>query len=298
MRHNPLGTQGGRERALEEVRFDHQGVLLVGDRIALPGAPLVILSPGGGQTRHSWRGAAPRIAELGFEVISLDLRGHGDSGRAAGHYHLSDFAADIVAVVAAYRAGRPVALVGASLGGLASLVAAGDPGAGIDLLAMIDVVPRVEPAGALRIRSFMESHPDGFDTIEDAARAVGSYRGKVEQDYAGLARNLRTSDSGKLVWHWDPAFLSRKPIWPERIKLLEDAAARYRRPLLLVRGLQSDIVSDAGIAALRALTPQLVEADVARSGHMVVGDRNEAFLDAISAFLREHLAGVPAASGN
>jgi hypothetical protein len=31
---------------------------------------------------------------------------------------------------------------------------------------------------------------------------------------------------------------------------------------------------------------------------MVVGDRNEAFLDAISAFLREHLAGVPAASGN
>ena len=41
--------------------------------------PLVIMLHGGGQTRHSWKGVAAKIANLGFHVIAHDLRGHGES---------------------------------------------------------------------------------------------------------------------------------------------------------------------------------------------------------------------------
>jgi non-heme chloroperoxidase len=279
---------------LEEIRFDQRDVLLAGDRIARPDAPLVILSPGGGQTRHSWRGAAPRIAEMGFEVISLDLRGHGDSGWSDAGYQLRDFGADIAAVANAFRAGRRVGLVGASLGGLASLLAAGNPANAINLLALVDVVPRVEPAGAMRIRSFMQSHPEGFDSLEQAAQAVSEYRGRTETDHSGLARNLRTAPSGKLVWHWDPSFMGNRHIGSGGVDDLEGAAASYPGPLLLVRGLQSDVVSDEGISALRELAPQLEEANVSETGHMVVGDRNEAFLEAIAGFLKTRLLAAPA----
>ena len=41
--------------------------------------PLVIMLHGGGQTRHSWKGVAAKIAHLGFHVIAHVLRGHGES---------------------------------------------------------------------------------------------------------------------------------------------------------------------------------------------------------------------------
>jgi alpha-beta hydrolase superfamily lysophospholipase len=37
----------------------------------------VILLHGGGQTRHSWSGAAQALAQRGYRVINFDARGHG-----------------------------------------------------------------------------------------------------------------------------------------------------------------------------------------------------------------------------
>jgi pimeloyl-ACP methyl ester carboxylesterase len=57
---------------------------------------------------------------------------------------------------------------------------------------------------------------------------------------------------------------------------------------LLVRGLQSDIVSENGIAELRAILPDLEVFDVPGAGHMVAGDKNDAFNQAIIAFMQKH----------
>lgn len=65
---------------IEITEIDMGDVRVAGDRHINPGNPLVILSGGGGGTWHSWRGAAERLDVLGFESISLDLRGHGDFG--------------------------------------------------------------------------------------------------------------------------------------------------------------------------------------------------------------------------
>lgn len=272
---------------MERVRLDSRDIEMVGDRLPRKGAPLVILSHGGGQTRHSWRDAGTHLHAIGFETLSIDLRGHGESGwPSPGRYALEEFADDIAAWIRAYAQGRPTALVGASFGGIASLIAATRSRARVDAIALVDIVPRVEMDGARRIRNFMLANPDGFASLREAAAAVADYRGTPPSaDLSGLEKNLRRRDDGRYYWHWDPEFMHRIPRGAERLVMLEDAARGYGGPLLLVRGLQSDVVGDSGVEALRALAPQLEAVDVAGAGHMIASDRNDAFVDAVADFL-------------
>ena len=275
---------------MEKLTLENRGATIVGDVLPRAGAPLIIFSHGGGQTRHSWRGAAELLWAKGFETISLDLRGHGESSWPdEDHYGLDLFADDLVQTARRHGAGRPVALVGASFGGMMSLLAGAVPDSPVCAVTMVDVVPRVEPKGASRIRGFMMAHADGFASLEQAAVAIAEYKGQpVPESTAGLEKNLRQRDDGRYYWHWDPKFLTSIPRGAQRIDDLERAAAAFTKPLLLVHGLQSDIVGKAGVDALRALAPQLEYVDVANAGHMVVNDRNDAFIEAISAFMSRH----------
>lgn len=272
---------------MHRVRLDSRDIEMVGDHLPRKGAPFVLLSHGGGQTRHSWRGAGERLHALGFETLSVDLRGHGETGwPSPDRYALEEFADDLNAWTAAFAGGRPVAMVGASFGGIASLLAATRPDGRVDAIALVDIVPRVEMSGARRIRNFMLENVDGFETLEQAAEAVAAYRGKPpSSDHSGLEKNLRLRGDGRYYWHWDPAFMNRIPRGQERLDRLEAAARAYEGPLLLVRGLQSDVVGESGIEALRSLAPQLEAVDVASAGHMIASDRNDAFVDAVAGFL-------------
>ena len=55
------------------------GVRIVADRLGDPLAPAVVFLHGGGQTRRSWGTAAAAVAERGWQAITVDLRGHGES---------------------------------------------------------------------------------------------------------------------------------------------------------------------------------------------------------------------------
>ena len=87
-----------------------------------------LLLHGGGQTRHAWAKTAHRLADAGWRVVAVDQRGHGDSAWVSdGSYAFPDYAADAAAVASAIAAPHepaPVA-VGASLGGIAALLALG-----------------------------------------------------------------------------------------------------------------------------------------------------------------------------
>ena len=83
--------------------------------------PLVIMLHGGGQTRHSWKGVAAKIANLGFHVIAHDLRGHGESfWDSDGDYTFDAHRDDLVRIIK--QLGKKANLVGASLGGMISLL--------------------------------------------------------------------------------------------------------------------------------------------------------------------------------
>lgn len=268
----------------------HDGLVLRGDAFGSPDAPPLLLLHGGGQTRHSWSGTARRLAQEGWHAISLDLRGHGESDWSPdGAYDLEDFVRDLVEAARALPR-RPV-VVGASLGGMAALCAEGE--SQTDLFAavvLVDVTPRLERDGVLRIISFMSDRAEGFASLEEAADAVAAYREYRARpsDLAGLAKNLRRGEDGRYRWHWDPKFLNRdrrrgNTLTPER---LLDAARGLRVPTLLVRGKLSDVVSLEGAAEFRKAAPHARFADVSGAGHMVAGDRNDLFTDAVIEFLR------------
>ena len=269
------------------------GLSIAADIGGDPAAPAVIFMHGGGQTRHSWRGAMRELLAEGYQVISLDTRGHGDSDWSPeGDYGLESLAADLKAVIATLPV--PPALVGASLGGATGLFAVGNSTEKIaSALVLVDIVPRPDPAGSERIRNFMRSRPDGFATLEEAADAVAAYNPHRPRpkDTTGLMKNLRLRSDGRLHWHWDPRIVQTptrlEP--PQFVGPLLDAARRVRTPTLLVRGLMSDVVSEAGVVELAQALPGLEVCDVAEAGHMVAGDRNDAFNRGVSTFLRRHL---------
>ena len=137
------------------------GVELVADAWGDDADPVVLLAHGGGQTRHSWGGTAAVLARHGWHAISLDLRGHGQSGWSHdGDYRFGRFAEDVAEVAA--QLDRP-AMVGASLGGLTGLLVEGRAGGTFRSLVLVDITPRMEPDGVERIMAFMgETMEHGF----------------------------------------------------------------------------------------------------------------------------------------
>lgn len=277
-------------RVIRTERFAAAGISVCGDVGGDPNAQGVILLHGGGQTRHSWGRAQRELIEQGFYVISLDARGHGDSDWPAdADYSLQALSADLRAVIATLP--RPPALVGASMGGATALYLIGNSAEPVaSALVMVDIVPRLESKGAKKIGDFMNANPEGFATLEEAADAVAAYypTRKRPKDPSGLMKNLRLRDDGRLHWHWDPRMLAptQRAEPPQMAQLLIEACRGVQVPTLLVRGLESDIVSEAGVEEFRQLLPQLQVADVAGAGHMVAGDKNDAFNKSVVDFLR------------
>lgn len=278
-----------------------KGLALAADVDGPEDGPSVILIPGGGQTRHSWSGTHRVLASQGWRAWSMDLRGHGGSAWPDdGDYSLAAFSGDIAEVAASLP--RPPALVGASLGGISSLVAvtdAVDQAAVASSLVLVDVAHRLEVQGRERIGDFMAARPDGFDSLEEVADAIAAYNPHRPRptDLSGLTRNLRQRDDGRWVWHWDPRFVqgvrgSRDEtrsslVDPDR---LTNAVRALRIPTLLVRGRASDLLSEEGAREFLELAPHAEFADVAGAGHMVAGDRNEVFNEAVLGFLASHRA--------
>jgi len=282
----------------QAIEFRHytgyNGLTLAADVGGDPSAPTVILLHGGGQTRHSWRGAMEKMLRRGYHVINLDARGHGESAWAPdGEYGFTALAGDLRAVIATLS--RPPALVGASMGGATSLYLVGtSPTPIAAALVLVDFVPRLDLEGARKIQTFMEAHPDGFATLEEAADAVAAYNPHRprSKDPSGLMKNLRLREDGRLYWHWDPRVIQRRDkVEPPRVmEPLQEAAKNVKIPTLVVRGLESDVVSESGIRALHEAIPHLEVFDVAGAGHMVAGDKNDAFNDGVLAFLQRRFA--------
>ncbi|MBY0363215.1 MAG: alpha/beta hydrolase [Phreatobacter sp.] len=258
------------------------------------GEKVALLLHGGGQTRHAWRATARRLAERGFTAIAVDQRGHGDSEWVAnGAYAFADYSGDAVALghAIAERFGAAPAVIGASLGGIAALHALGVAPC-FSALVLVDIVPRMEETGVMHVQSFMRARArEGFATIEEAAESVAAYLPNRSRPPStdGLKKNLRLREDGRWYWHWDPAFLEGgRTVNTDRTTIvasLEDAARRLSVPTLLVRGNASDIVSQESADAFLALVPHARFVDVSGAGHMVAGDKNDIFADAILSFL-------------
>ena len=159
-------------------------------------------------------------------------------------------------------------------------------------LVLVDVAPRVEKVGSQKIGGFMRAGMRGFDTLEDAADSIAAYipHRPRPKDLSGLRKNLRQRGDGRWYWHWDPRFITNQEGLDGQAGLVHHerlcaAARKVTIPTLLVRGRMSDIVSDESVRELRELIPHAEVVDVDGAGHMVAGDKNDAFNQAVIEFV-------------
>ncbi len=282
------------------------GLEIVGDVGGPERGPVVMLLHGGGQNRHAWKGSGAALAAHGYRVVALDARGHGDSAwDPAADYDMETLARDLLAVIDQLGADRP-AVVGASLGGITALEAHAVTGHEdiFSAMVLVDIAPKVENEGSRRVVTFMMANPDGFADLDEASAAIALYNPHrpPPSSTAGLAKVLRQGEDGRWRWHWDPNFiatrgalmLSDPEAWAtqreQRAERLHVSAGALQSPLLLIRGLLSDLVSDETVAALRVAAPRAEYVDVRGAGHMVAGDDNDAFTTAVTDFLDRNLA--------
>lgn len=273
------------------------GTRIVADRLGDPDAAAVVFLHGGGQTRRSWGKAAAAVAERGWQAITVDLRGHGESDWSeGGDYRLTAFALDIQEVLRQVPP-QPV-LVGASLGGFTTMLLAGEISPGIARAGvLVDIVPNMDESGANRIHNFMADRmKSGFESLDEVADAIAEYNPHRPRptDLDGLRTNLRRKGD-RWYWHWDPKFISTASLPPteladlDRMNRAVETILAGDVPMLLVRGQMSDLVSQERADEFLARFPQVEFTDVRGAGHMVAGDRNDIFAEAVLGFLARHV---------
>lgn len=274
------------------------GVRIVADRLGDPAAPAVVFLHGGGQTRRSWGKAAAAVAERGWQTVTIDLRGHGESDWSAeGDYRVVSFAGDVAEVLRTLPA-QPV-LVGASLGGFTAMLLAGELSPGIaGAVVLVDIVPNMDQSGASRIHNFMADRVEsGFGSLDEVADAIAAYNPHRPRptDLDGLTANLRRRGD-RWYWHWDPQFISGTAEFPpfeitetDRLHAAVERILSGGVPMLLIRGQMSDLVRQESADEFLARFPQVEFTDVRGAGHMVAGDRNDVFAGAVLDFLARHV---------
>ncbi len=281
---------------MDGKRFEFEaedGLTLVAEAWGNPQDPPVILAHGGGQTRHSWGGTAQALADQGWYAVAYDHRGHGESDWSdESLYEMAHFALDMACLARSFD--QPPAVVGASLGGMSAMLGAGEIQSDMfSCIVLVDVTPRLNLDGVMRIFEFMQSHIEsGFASLEEAADAIASYTGRPRRgDLSGLRKNLRERD-GRFYWHWDPNFFAPRKDGPSQPDRLVEAAKRIELPVLLIRGRASDVVTEEQVEEFLQLIPHAEFVDVEKARHMVAGDLNDIFTDAVQTFLAKQLPGA------
>ena len=211
------------------------------------GAPPVVMVHGLTGNAHAFDLLAPHFVPK-YRVISVDVRGRGDSDWAAdGDYSNDAYVADLEGLRQALGLER-MSLVGTSMGGRISLTYAGTYPERVERTVLNDIGPEVDPAGGSRIASSSRDAVTAFETIEQVMawhceNRVGFSSLSDAQLRTAAGHAVKPLPGGGYTWKMDPAVRSdpRRPD-PEASWQL---ARRIAGPVLLVRGGASDLLSPA-----------------------------------------------------
>lgn len=269
----------------------HTGVARSGDialhyrRLGRPGGTPLLFVHGLSFFSWDWLEAAQALASL-REAVCMDMRGFGDSGRAAD-YSVPAMAADIGALMD--HLGWPRAIVvGHSMGARNCAFFAAKNPQRVAALVLVDYSPENAPAGSKRVAQNVANVPDAFATIDEAMAYFKAdpndahKRARFEAYLAHVA--------GGFAIKRDPHFREqfRKTLATgERPKLGVDmwqVLAELRSPTLVIRGARSDLFAPETVERVKAANPRIRLAEV-DAGHNVVGDNLAGFLGAMRPFL-------------
>ncbi len=262
------------------------------------GLPPVLCLHGGGQTAYMYEELGAAAADR-FHIVAPDLPSHGDSDplpsalvEGLGPLNIS---ATMPPLMDAFGFDR-AALVGASLGGLTSIRLAERAPDRVGSIVLIDVGHRLESEGVRKIVDFMRAH-ESFASLEEAAAEISQYlpqRKAVRPE--SLTRNLRQRPDGR--WVWKHGFgrrfrqMGEQTVHPADnldtfLDGIEEAARTIRCPVLVLRGQQSDVLSDEGAEEVASVIPGARLEVVEKAGHLAAGDNPHSTTNLVLSFLAE-----------
>lgn len=231
---------------------------------------------------HDFEIVAPRIAAQGRRVLSLDVRGRGNSDRDSNsaNYNPAVYAADVIALMEQAGIAR-AQFVGTSMGGLITLTLSAVRPDLVGGAVLNDIGPEVGAAGIARIAGYVGGAPSVASWAEAGAysKAINgaALPHLTDADWERFARRVFRQEDGVFSLDYDPAisqaFKTPVPavnLWPLF------AGLATGRPLLLIRGETSDLLT-ADIAGRMGLAaPHMAHVEIPDTGHAPTLEEPEA----------------------
>ena len=226
-----------------------------------------------------------------WRVLAADFRGRGlsDYDPLPARYTPVTYAADVLHFLNALEIDRAV-FIGTSLGGLVTMAIAAIAPQRIAASILNDVGPELTAGGLERLRSFVGKDVR-FATWDEAAEAIAANNRRLPQGYSHddwleMAHRVCREDKGEIVFDYDMAialpFETHGPV--PKVDLWPLFKALGQRPLLVVRGEQSDLLSADALEKMHEAVPGMKSVTVPGVGHAPTLDEPEA-LEAIDALL-------------
>ena len=248
-----------------------------------------------GLTRNSrdFENLAPHLASLGHRVIVPDMRGRGQSAYAedSATYAVPTYIGDVMALLEQEEIERFVS-VGTSMGGIMTMIMAQFAPQKIAAAVINDIGPEVDPEGIAKIRTYL-GKGGSFPTWMHAARSLeevhgASHPGFDTQDWIAMAkRSMTLCNNGRIAFDYDMKIA-------EPFNEVDDTAvppdmwpgfeALADKPLLIVRGEISAILSAETLAEMQRRAPDADTVVVPNAGHAPTLDEPEV-MSAIEALL-------------
>jgi pimeloyl-ACP methyl ester carboxylesterase len=267
-----------------------------GSRLA-PNAPVVCL-PGLARTAADFDDLARALAtdpDTPRRVLATDYRGRGlsDYDRDPRNYSLNTEIADVLAVLTALDV-PPAFFVGTSRGGILTMLLAGARPTTIVGAILNDIGPVIEPGGLVRIKSYVGKlpRPKSFEEGAEILRRLfgQQFTNLTDEDWLAYSRRSYKVENRGLVPTYDVQLAKAlegidfhrplPPLWSEF-----DALGRV--PLMVIRGANSDLLSEETVAAMRTRRPDIETVTVPDQGHAPILNGAE-LLGRIAGFLRTH----------
>lgn len=253
-----------------------------------PDAPPIVLLHGGHQSAHSWDLVSLHLAQ-NYRVLALDQRGHGDSEWSRDvNYSNHTMALDAGAFLDAMGLERPI-VMGHSMGGRNSLLLTKENPSRLRALVVVDIGPEISDEGRKAIAGFVRTNQE-FDDLEHFVANVRKYDPYRPREH--IERTVKYN----MLQRSDGKFVSKCDSTPRRLGLLHgggaqdnvglDDAGKFNLPVLVVRGADSNILTQDAAERFRDALPQGTLAVVPNSGHNVHGQNTLGFIGAVGAFLK------------
>ena len=259
-----------------------------------PGAadkPPLLCLPGLTRNARDFADLAERYSPR-FRVIALDFRGRAasDYDPVPARYNPMTYAGDVIELLDKLGISEAI-FVGTSLGGLVTMVIAATASQRIAAAIINDVGPDVDPGGISRILTYVgkdvrfKSWDEAADTI--SANNGGNFERFSHADWVAMAKRNCREEDGEIRFDYDMAiaepFKTAGPV--PQVDLWPLFAALGQKPLLVIRGERSDLLTAQTAEKMQAVAPGMKLAVVSGVGHAPELSEPEA-IAAIDEFLR------------